>query len=100
ALNIVNFQCPSPIRPLNLLDMTSLSIGTYEYYSELQKENHDLRQQLAKVKQQLATILEELQKLKNNSTGNGLLPYVIGGSALVAMARIFGYLVVRKKQAK
>jgi len=38
-------------------------------FTDLQKENQELRQQLAAVQKQLAEVLAELKKLKNNSTG-------------------------------
>jgi len=37
--------------------------------SDLEKENQELKQQLAQVKNQLVKVLEELKKLRNNSTG-------------------------------
>jgi hypothetical protein len=37
--------------------------------SQLTKENHELKQQLAEVQKQLAEVLTELKKLKSNSTG-------------------------------
>ena len=37
--------------------------------SDLEKENYELKQQLAEVKNQLVKVLEELKELRNNSTG-------------------------------
>jgi len=121
--------------------------------SDLIKENHELRQQLSVVQKQLAEVLTELKKLKNNSTGkdteklnqqivqnerliesgsavsevevrdqinksealmkefnttvspvndnkkdNGSLPYVIGGSVILASAGIIGYCLLKKNR--
>jgi hypothetical protein len=119
------------------------------------QENHELRQQLTTVQNQLAQVLEELKKLKNNSVGqdtekltqqivqnekliksgakvseaeireqvqkseallkganvsvaptqdnknsNDSLPYLIGGSVILALVGIIGYCLVKKNRGK
>jgi len=124
-------------------------------HSDLEKENNELRQQLSLVQNQLAQVLEELKKLKNNSVGqdtekltqqivqnekliksgakvseaeireqvqkseallkganvsvaptqdnknsNDSLPYLIGGSVILALVGIIGYCLVKKNRGK
>jgi hypothetical protein len=125
--------------------------------TDLAKENQELKSQLAEVQKQLTEVLEELKKLRNNSSvqnnaeldqqidynekiirnvkevpeaeikeqvqksqallkgavnnttvspnkgkenGAGSLPYVIGGSIILAMAGVIGYFLVKKNKQR
>lgn len=129
--------------------------GYNSNHSDLQRENDELRQQLAAVQRQLNEVLAELKKLKrdlsgqdkdkldqqiirnerllengekvslsevqeqvnssqalmkefgvgvstnqDNKNGRGALPYVIGGSVIVAAVALIGYGLVKKNKRK